>query len=192
MFPPCIHERQMLRSAINEAITEPFLSLWVFGDEKLNFWDKEMWLMNCSGKQPTRKLHHFIHNPSKHFSSNMIYNFDLKMNNLIFQTSFWAYKMLLPCRHLLDKNCSSSSVQAQESSCPVLYRPRYEINFARVPFWMNNLSGDALLCRQRWSDSGKKMSSHFNVIRYLAFSCSSVDTKILFVCCLFILFQFDY
>ena len=40
-------------------------------------------------KQLTKEiLHHLIHNPFKDFSSCMIYDFVLKMNNSIFQTSF--------------------------------------------------------------------------------------------------------
>ena len=96
-----VDEQQMLKSIINDAIRKLFLSLRVLVDENLTLKMKryDWWILlanSCQGN-----LHHFIHHPSKHFSSYMIYNFGLKMENIKFQTSFWAYKMLLPCMYLL-------------------------------------------------------------------------------------------
>ena len=72
-------------------ITKPFLSLRVFVDRNLTLRMKnyDWWIVFANNWQ--RKLHHIIHHPAKHFSSCKIHSFDLKMNNLAFQISFWVY-----------------------------------------------------------------------------------------------------
>ena len=87
-----------------------------------------------------------MHHPSKNFSFYMIQKAYLKMSNLIFQTSFLAYKVLLPCTCLLYEKCPSSSVPAQKVVAPLYFAPAMlENKFCTVPMlWMYSLCE---LCR---------------------------------------------
>ena len=58
-------------------------------------------------------LHHFIHSPSKHFSSCVIYNFVLKMNNFILKLHFKLIKCYWPVH-----TCFVNTVHS------VLYTPK--------------------------------------------------------------------